>query len=106
MHVRLRHHATGLIRECPTGFSWTSFFFGFFVPLLRSWYGFAAIYFCVSIVTGGLSQFVLPFLINKMWMKHLLENGYTPHSDEDRRTLALVGLHVDPIPPTFTNKVA
>lgn len=106
MHVRLKHHATGLIRECPSGFSWTTFFFGFFVPLLRSWYAFAAILLFAGVVTAGISQIIFSFFINKMWMKHLLENGYKPNSEEDRRALAVIGLHVESVPPTYTSKVA
>jgi hypothetical protein len=79
-------------KETPTGFSWTTLFFGFFVPLLRGWYGYSAICLIASVVTFGFSGFVFPFLINKQYVKHLLEQGYQPDSDQDKMHLQMMGL--------------
>ena len=50
-------HSTGLIKECPTGYSWTTFFFGFFVPAFR----------------GDLKWGIIHFLTGQMEMKIQIE---------------------------------
>jgi hypothetical protein len=81
MMIQFKHPVTGLIKECKVGFSWTTFFFGFFVPVARGWYGYAGIMVLVSIFTGGLSGIVYAFLINKHYVRHLIETGYRPMNE-------------------------
>lgn len=64
------------MREAPVGFSWTTFFFGFFPALFRSdWVG-ALIQLLVGLVTFGFSQLVFMFIYNKMYLKRLLNDGF------------------------------
>ena len=66
----------GKNRNAPVGFSWTVLFFGFFPPLFRQhWVGFLII-FIAAILTCGLSGLVFMFIYNKMYIKHLIEDGY------------------------------
>lgn len=85
--IRLKHSLNGLTLEVKTGFSWTSFFFGAFVPLFRGMYGYAGIMFLAAICTFGLSALYFPFVINKAQVKSLLEKGYKPASYEDARKI-------------------
>ena len=72
----LTNTRTGFIRKAPVGFSWTTFFFGFFPALLRQhWLG-AAVQFAVALVTGGLSVLVFPFFYNKWYINGLVQDGY------------------------------
>ena len=67
---------TGQVKEAPVGFSWTVFFFGFFPALFRGhWAGFAIIL-IASLATVGLSNLVFMFIYNKMYIKHLISEGY------------------------------
>lgn len=74
----------GQTRLAPVGFSWTTFFFGFFVPLLRKdWVG-AVIQFALSTITMGISCLVFPFIYNKMYIKSLVSDGFVvTHSSTD-----------------------
>ena len=83
MIIRMRHPTTDLIKECPVGFSWTTVFFGAFVPLLRSMYGYTVIYLLAAGITSGVAWIVFPFIINKHYAKFLLEKGYKPESNDD-----------------------
>lgn len=87
-------HPSGLVKEVPTGFSWTTFFFGAFVPLIRGWYSYAAIAVVAGMLTGGLAWFVYPFIINKHYAKFMLENGYVPSSELDMQKLVSMGVPV------------
>lgn len=74
--VYLKNSRTGQMREAPVGFSWTTFFFGFFPALFRSdWVG-AIIQLLLGCVTFGLSNLVFMFVYNKMYLKRLLNEGY------------------------------
>lgn len=82
------------------GFSWTAFFFNFFVPLIRGdfkWlliflFPFIFIYLgnilnldfdneyisIIFILPILITRFVLPFIYNKFYTKDLLKKGYLP----------------------------
>lgn len=85
--IRLKNSQNGLSVEVQTGFSWTSFFFGFLVPLFRGMYGYAGIVAVASIFTLGFSSLYFPFVINKAQVKMLLEKGYKPASLEDAKQI-------------------
>ena len=67
---------TGALRQAPVGFSWTTLFFGFLPALFRGHWAGAVIIFLVGCVTFGLSALVFPFIYNKMYVRHLLGEGF------------------------------
>ena len=73
----------GTVKNVKVGFSWTMFFWGPFVPLIRGdikWF-FLSLF--LSIITLGLVWLViLPFLYNKIYIKDLLDKGYKPEGEE------------------------
>ena len=89
--ITLKHATSGILKECPTGFSFTTFFFGFFVPLFRKDFKWAAIMLVAGIAYGifleemnitaasgiGLS-FCFGFYYNEQYIKDMLEKGYLP----------------------------
>jgi len=92
MKVTLKHSQSGMVKEAPVGFSWTTFFFGFFPALFRGDIKWAAIMFVVAFVTFGISWLVFPFIYNKLYIKGLLESGYVPADDESKSTLTAKGI--------------
>lgn len=104
--IRLKNVSTGLVVEAPTGFSWTNVIFGFFVPLFRGMYGYAAVCFLANLVTIGFAALVFPFLINKHHVKFLMEKGYVPHSGEDVLKLREMGFSYAPVQDTTPAKAA
>ena len=68
----------GINREVKVGFSWTSFFFGGFPFLFRGMpvHGIGWIF--LALITFGISNLVICFIINKQTAVHYLENGYRP----------------------------
>ncbi len=75
-----------LIKKGLVGFSWTTFFFGFFVPIIRGDARLAIV--VVTLFTFGLSNIVFAFIYNKQYTTRLLESGYEP-ADEYSRYLAI-----------------
>jgi len=100
--VRLKHES-GVIKECPTGYSWTTLFFGCFVPLFRGDIKWAAILFLILVVAGGVSVGVGSFVAdavfavfyNEMYIKDLLEQGYRPIDKETYDWLTQKGIIVN-----------
>lgn len=82
----------GVVKECKVGFSWTTFFFGLFVPLLRGDFKWSAIMLLLAMFTFGISWLVMPFIYNKKYITSLLEKGYSPASDADRDILVNKGI--------------
>ena len=59
-----------------TGFSWTTFFFGVFVPIFRGdGMGFL-IQLALSICTCGFSWLVIPFTYNSAYISRLKDQGW------------------------------
>ena len=76
----------GIQKKSFVGFSWTTFFFGFFVPLIRGDIKWFLIMLILSFLSFGLAQFILCFLYNKFYTVNLLEKGYSP-ADEFSRSI-------------------
>lgn len=89
--LHLENQRTGQLRQAPVGFSWTTLFFGIFPALFRGhWIG-ALIQFLCALVTIGVSVIVFAFIYNKMYLRHLLNEGFKvadatmPIADIERR---------------------
>lgn len=92
MHVKLKQESTGLVKDCKLGFSWTTFFFGFWVCVFRQDWKHMIIQIVAAMLTFGFSWLVFPFICNKMYVRTLLEKGYTPVSATDRDILVSKGI--------------
>lgn len=92
MRVRLRHETSGMVKECKVGFSWTTLFFGVFVPLIRGDIKWALIMFVLAIITFSISWLVFPFVYNKIYIQSLLERGYVADGERDLTLLQARGL--------------
>ena len=82
----------GIQKKSFVGFSWTTFFFGFFVPLLRGDIKWFLIMLILSFLSFGLAQFILCFLYNKFYTVNLLEKGYSPADEFSRSILKIKGI--------------
>ena len=94
MNVNLKHKDTGVVKTAPLGFSWTSLFFGAFVPLLRGDVKWFLLGMVIIIATFGLGLLIIPFIYNKIYIKNLMEKGYTPADDFSKQTLLSNGIMV------------
>ncbi|NLH79524.1 MAG: hypothetical protein GX458_01595 [Phyllobacteriaceae bacterium] len=92
--VRLKHPQTGLSRQGFYGFSWTSFFFGFFPALFRGDYMTFIGGFVIQIILGAftfglgaiIASIVWAFIYNKYYTTKLLERGYVFDDSEQTVT--------------------
>lgn len=73
---------TKVTKPAPVGFSWTTFFFGGFVALLRGDVKWGLVQFCIQFCTLGLSAIVFAFIYNKIYIDGLREQGYAIRSVE------------------------
>ena len=67
----------GVVKDAPVGFSWTTFFFGFFPALIRGDWLWALIMVVAAMVTFGLSGFVFAFIYNRLYIQSLLKKPDT-----------------------------
>ncbi|WP_195340090.1 HrgC protein [Fusobacterium sp. 1001295B_180824_G3] len=82
----------GVQKQGFVGFSWTMFFFGFFVPLFRGDFKWFIITLILMLLSFGLAQFIVCFLYNKFYTVDLLENGYRPADDFSENLLRMKGI--------------
>jgi len=90
--IQMENIYTGEIKEAAIGFSWTTLFFGIFVPLLRGDILYFVLFLILAFLTIGFSWLVIPFMYNKMYIKNLLENGYIPADDVSKNELRMSGI--------------
>ena len=119
MAIEVNLEKYGYKKKGFLGFSWTAFFFNFFVPLFRldfvgflifiSPYLIIAVIVSFILITGVndentilvssvislilklISRLVLPFYYNKMYTRKLLKQGYLPPVDDDYSNAILKG---------------
>ena len=86
--IKVKHKESGVEGSCFIGYSWTYFFFGFFVPIFRGEISTGVFHLIFSIVTFGLFQLVMPFLYNKQYSIRLLTNSWVLNDSEEKNRLA------------------
>lgn len=88
MRVKLENRY-GAEKQVKLGFSWTTFFFGIFTPMLRGDLKWTAIVFVtnflLALFTYGIGNIFTPiffgYFYNKFYLKDLLAKGYTPTTE-------------------------
>ena len=95
MAVAVNLKKGNLIKKGVLGFSWTTFFFGFFVPLFRGDVMWAIVMLLAAICTMGLSNLVFCFIYNKRYTENLLKDGFEPAGDSERIVLKGYDLYTD-----------
>lgn len=95
MFVNLLNQQTGQTKKAKVGFSWTTFFFGFFPAVFREDWKWAAIIFMIEVVVSlptlgfGFSVIgiIFSFFYNRLYINDLLKNGYEPADDYSKNCL-------------------
>ena len=86
--IKVKHNESGILKNCFVGYSWTYFFFGFFVPIFRGEILIGVLHLIFSLVTFGLFQLIMPFLYNKQYSIRLLSNAWSLYDSEENELLA------------------
>jgi len=94
MKITLKHKDSGVIKTAPTGFSWTTFFFGCFPAFIRGDIKWGIIMFGLAFLTFGVSWLVFPFIYNKQYIKGLMEKGYVPADEYSRNIITSKGIAI------------
>ncbi|ANE46882.1 hypothetical protein SY83_12010 [Paenibacillus swuensis] len=90
MVVQLKNQV-GMVKQAKIGFSWTTFFFGFFPALFRGDWKWCIIQLLAASFTLGLTNLVFSFIYNKLYINGLLENGYVPADSQSEAALVASG---------------
>lgn len=86
MIIKLKN-SSGFLTDVKIGFSWTTLFFGYFVPLFRGDIKWFLVSILLSILTWGISWFIIPFFYNSVYIKSLLASGFVPADQMSRDVL-------------------
>lgn len=78
MAVVVNLEKNGMVNQAPIGFSWTTLFFGFFVPLFRGDWVWFIIMLLVGMLSLGVVNIILCFIYNRIYVTKLIENGWRP----------------------------
>lgn len=92
MQVILRNLDTGVIKTSPTGYSWTTLFFGFFPAIFRGDFKGAMIGFIGGLIGAWLFFAIFAAFYNKLYIKDLLGKRYTYADEETRQYLIKNGI--------------
>ena len=67
---------SGITKDAPVGFSWTTFFFGFFPALIRGDWLWAIVILVAAMFTFGISGIVFAFIYNRIYIQGLLKKDF------------------------------
>lgn len=87
----------GELKRSYFGWSFTSLFFGFFVPLFRGDWKSFFIYFFVDIFTAWLGCVVQMIIYNKSYTANLIKSGFYAQNEIDQNVLKTHGIYVQTI---------
>ena len=95
--IRVKHRESGIQKNCFVGYSWTYFFFGFFVPIFRGEIFIGIFHLIFSLLTFGIFQLIMPFLYNKQYSIRLLNNKWKLDDSEKNNAIARykIGISTD-----------
>lgn len=74
--VMMKDPKSGIIKKGFFGFSWTTFFFGFFPALFRGDLKVAFLVCILQFITCGIAGIIWAFIYNKRYTLKLIERGY------------------------------
>lgn len=80
--VRIKHEASGMMKEGYFGFSWTYLFFGALVPMFRGEIGVGCLHMLFNIFSLGIWQIIVCWLYNKQYMTRMLQSGWSLDSSD------------------------
>lgn len=86
MYANIVNESTQNYKTVKVGFSWTEMFFGFWTPVFRSDFKWAAILVLAEIIFGSftwgggafLVTLVFAFFYNRLYVKDMVAQGYKP----------------------------
>ncbi len=95
MFVNLVNEQTRQVKQTKVGFSWTTFFFGFWPALFRGDWMWFLIQLAIELAIGvptygfgaGITGIVFSFIYNKLYIKELLSKGYQAEDTSDQQIL-------------------
>ncbi len=92
MKVTLKNIDTGVIKTSPTGYSWTTLFFGFFPAMFRGDLKGALIGFIGGCFGAWIFFAIFAAFYNKLYIKDLMEKRFTYANEETRQYLIENGI--------------
>ncbi|OOC23370.1 HrgC protein [Helicobacter pylori] len=92
MAVSVSLRKNNLTKKGLVGFSWTTLFFGFLLPVIRGDLGWAVLMLIAQIFSLCLANIVFAFIYNKKYTTKLLEDGYEPMDEYSKGMLRTKGI--------------
>lgn len=93
MAIEINLKKGDVLRKGYLGFSWTTLFFNFFVPLVRGDVLWFLIILGLDLVSAGFMLLIIPFFYNKFYTRSLIEKqGFEPADDYSRNELIRAGI--------------
>ena len=93
--IKVKHNESGIQKSCFVGYSWTYFFFGFFVPICRGETLIGLSHLIFTVVTFGIFQLIMPFLYNKQYSTRLLNNSWSLYDSEENKLIAIKKIGIE-----------
>lgn len=102
MRVNLENPTTNQFKQAKVGFSWTTFFFGFWPALFRGDWKWFGIQLAIEIFLGcftygmgtGVVGIVFALFYNKLYINDLLAQGFVPSDESSKKALVTSGITV------------
>ena len=88
------HPESKLNKPIFVGYSWTYFFFGFFVPIFRGEIVVGLLHAILSFITFGLFWLVMSFLYNRQYSERIISAGWQLSDTEELNQIVRLKLRI------------